>query len=269
MQYKYRWWYVLSLISGLFIGAYFYVLHPIASSLKQLREMEKNLVETLSSTKTAFKQSRSPSLSTETAIASASLDVISALFRLIHQHGLEMVSTYQIAQETDAELTLNISLRGHFTQLNDFLFALHRYIYPMRITTFSYEMDKEATLLLKATIVILKTPEHFSRIMPKRQQVVMQFPFCTSPGFLSATINEGSKKRLAYSVALLKTAGFLRQGTRHEALLRLPTQEVVAVEVGMLVGEESALIEKIDGNQVSVRLPDGKQMILKMPLNGM
>jgi hypothetical protein len=264
MQYKYRWWLLLAMMGLFSIGIYCYVILPSMSRLVELKATEKKLREELIQLRRLAKLPAVLAQAGPALPPRGQVDLVSDLLAEVQVSGLIVQSARVLSQETDDEVKLKLELQGGFKQISTLIFLLGKLAYPMGVLDFSYDVPASGLPHFSANIVILK--HRLSRQESLATEVLpeMSDPFCVAGVLPSRAAEEHAIKWQAFPVAMIKMVGSFEQGQHKQALLWQPNNDVLAVEVGSLVGRERARVRAIEEDSLDLVLPDGRRVRLSM-----
>jgi hypothetical protein len=265
MQYKYRWIHAIVITLVIFMLGFFYTLQPDLEQLANLRKREAHLVQRLAMHKKIIKQkiikidrmAKENSPSAQDARPHFLADIVA----LVHLHGLIIQSMKMVPLLSDA-ITLHLVLKGNFQQAMSFAFALSKPVYPAFILDFSYQVSEKNKVILTMKVLMLDG----NRQIDDPQEILspLHNPFCFGRSANELDSKNEENKRASTPLTQLKMVGYLQQDFRCQALILLPTNAVIAVVVGSILGLEHGNVIAVTKDHVVVELPDKRRRVIGM-----
>lgn len=252
MNYQYRWYYAMFIFIGMIGWGYLYDLSPACSQLTDLKETEKRLQEKLmhlqqyahvSTPLIAISQDKQP-------------DIMAMLLNAAQFCGLTVNSI-----TLPMPRLIRVVAVGEYAQMVQFAEALLKQKKPLLIRNFVYQRNQQHTLTMTMELAIYdgmvdeKPLANFSHALD-----VFQDPFCGAQAF--TMINEHDLYR--YSIQQIKMLGYLQQAGLKVALIALPNNTMMDVQVGSEIGSEKAIVTQLSDHDVTLMLPSGLQARIQM-----
>ncbi len=248
LQHRYRWVYAFAFSGVIFLLSFFYDVQPSWSKLKHLNNAKKSLQRKLAGHPFVHPvvMSKPPS----------STEVLSDLFRLANEKGIQLQSVKVTSP------TATFMLQGDFQQLTSFIGQLTQSMGHLLLLDFSYKSIDANHFALMMTV--LMTKNNLSNSPPVPFSLLSYNPFCLAGNVENLNAQNALIRAHMIPIEQIKMVGYLQQGERHQALLLLPEGLVVAVEQGMEVGKEKGVVMTVQAENVVVRLPDKRQLIITL-----
>lgn len=245
--YNYRILYV-SFIAIVLVGWFCGDLWPLCKQMTALHATENTLSAELLARKNALAAMPDASATVPTATQR-----MTDLFMLARDQQVVVQSLHWAKSETD-EVVVRVVVTGNFARIAAFINTLGEQKYPIINTDFSFIDSGERAAL---DLVLLTTPLPVSSVMAA--SIALQNPFCHA----NTTQETTAAKLQSVPLAALKMLGYIKQYPRKYAFILLPSNEVVTVALGTLVGQERAVVTAIEAEQVLLVTPDKQRWVLK------
>lgn len=224
MQYKYRWFYALAAVFLIVFGGYYFDFQPLFEKHAKLIKQEKRLLNRLKSFKPISNQ---PSL----IVSSATLndtELLAELNIFAHLNNVTLVAAKHIKMKT-----VELVLQGSFDQLALFAETINHSGTMMLLEFACHKMPVEK---MEMTMQVIVLPYSISKLSSKKNNIAV---YANEEMFL---------------LTQMKMTGMLRQGKRLVALVALPSQRVIAVNVGSRIGKEQGVVRAIYHDRIIVEL---------------
>lgn len=261
MHYKYRWVYAFLISLFLLLSAYGYDFAPIAHQMIAMQQEEQQLKEKL----TAHKQ-RAMLLPAKVArSAYSSLNAMADLMLQIQLSGLIAKSVKVISATSTTETRLQLVLLGGFQQILAFIGALNNFADLAMILDFSCKLAEQQQLMLSLDLVLV-AKNNLPEIIKQRTNIprIKQYnPFCGATNNNDLNVDNELIMTQSMPITLMKMVGYWQQGHHHQALLLLPNNRMIAVNVGDVIGSERMTVTAIEADAISFASPQAKPFILE------
>lgn len=269
MKYKYRWYYALLLCIFISSFSYVYDFKPKVDQFFELQEQEKKMaLRATIMQRTSLSRSAKKNCSTKGTcsfeddarvlkIPETSTAFFSYLFLLATNDGLKVQSL--VFHKNAKTLDLYLRASANFRALLRFNHSLQN-IYPIHVMNFAYQLQQGQILIemefnrTEGLIAWQQIKDDFvPHVKPSNN------PFCTEDFFMTH-----SNALSTTPIDQMKMIGFMQQGTRAQALILLPNQQIVSLKKEMFIGVEHAQIKTIDATKIVLQLIDKKQKQIRM-----
>ncbi|MBV9575787.1 MAG: pilus assembly protein PilP [Gammaproteobacteria bacterium] len=263
--YRYRWIYAIS--CSVFLSILFFIndIQPKLARITKLQVEKKAVLHALLMHKQLAKHSQITAANKITPVNESEFDTLHYLLTLIHLHGLSVQSVIWLsahdALPADAKI-IKVIMQGGFQQFVALMMALNTSQAFLFVRDFSLKLEKETELF---TIEII-APKHLTHefTFPMTSPLpYLNDVLCLQPAFVSNELDD-MKQAQSMRLATFKMVGFLERSHEKEALVLLPTQNVVPVKIGFVLGQEKATVIDIRADQITFALPNNKSWLLKM-----
>lgn len=265
MQYSLRWWYAAGIILLLSLTGFIWDWYPGLKHLHDLRAQETQATaERLSLQEKALR--KKVRIAGQNRRLASELNRIHVLMKLVHDSGvvLQQVKLLDDPLGKYSRLRIHLSILGTFSVLNAFLAALHGLQILVVIENFTWQYNGADELQLALDIL---SPAAISNDSGGKFLAFavsgVRDPFCAAQ---QTPIPGSSQLHASLSVPLaqIRMTGFMKHGARIMAIVAMPENKVIVIEPGVILGKEHGKVSTITRDHVVVRLPQGRQFIVKM-----
>lgn len=261
--YRYRWLYTIAINAFLAMLVFMQDTGPALARLTTLHAEKIALQHTLLLHQQSFKRTQSMKVK-RTTFNESKFDTLRYVLALINLYGLNVQSVNWAAAKDAKQINnkiIKIIMQGSFQQFAALVFMLNTTSNALFVGNFYLKAENNVKLFM----LEIDAPEHVFRdltLLPVSKVLYSNDVLCTQHSFANNLndVNQ-TKSMLLYT---FKMVGFLQQGKQAQALLQLPTHEVIPVSIGFVLGQEQGKVMAIRENQIHFLLPNHKWWILKM-----
>lgn len=253
MQTKYVW---ILLVNGLvFILGYSYLIQPASYQIASLQtEVQKILDQ-------QHKLDSRPNVAHENKSIMMPQDPhVFTIMTLLSLHQLKIID-FNFAPQTTLlnEGILRVAVVGSFKQVSALLLEINQ-TEAQLLRDFSYRLHDQDQILLEMTIMLWKgIPK---KVRPATEASLQHNPFCYQPEDYPKVLRLNS-----FSLTQLKWVGLYRWGREQKVIFMLPNQAMLTVGVNDAIGVEAGKIIRIDNQQITFRLANGRDFNFKMAMS--
>lgn len=259
LQYHYRWFYVLGLCAMISCFSYYgYLQEDIETWQDLVSDLHQLDIQQVSSPFTVADLSRS---------SSKPNDFLSKLMLVIQQQGfiVQAVNAKTIAWNQLHGVQVTITLQGDFARWLNFLMYFNHHSIPVFLREWQFKVLDNTELIIVMTMDYLPSLTQSAPLPQQRNVIPYQFnPFCHAQ-----TLQEQNQlvdqQAQQVSVKVLRFVGFLNANHQRHAFIKLPTNRLLSVALGSVVGKERGLVTTVANDHIVMTLADKQRFIL--PLN--
>lgn len=240
MHYRYRWLYALGIFFISFCFSFYYVIHPEWTELRSLKSKTKKLKQEV-----FLMPSKHDKIFEKFRFLPTKKDFLLILTALEFTTGVKIIS---LKDKPHLPLTpleakmLSLTIQGNHQQV--FLFLDQLLEHPFVLLDFNYHFNLKQ-VLLNIDLLILKNNNLFNKTSSMSKMIGQpHHSFC----------RQTTSQLLWPPLRQIKMIGYMKQGQRAQAILFLPTHQLVHVDVGTFIGQERGKVFKILPRQIDVFL---------------
>lgn len=268
MHYRYRWFYAAAISLLLAASGYYEIIKPGLHQLFLLNMTENDLTEKIRLSKRLGSQTSIKPNSKQGVRQESHQMEFNWLYDLIarmHVSGLSVetinIVPAQLQRQTNGSMA-RLVVHGDFLQLMSLLFDTSKGDFSTRLQDFDIKVTEQDKL--RVTMNVLPSAYHFqyddtSLLNTHTDGQEMRNSFCLPKKIDSAARANDLGELSKVPLELIRMVGYMQQGERNEALVLLPDNNVIAVELRSVIGKEHGVVAAIQHNHILVKLPDGKK----------
>lgn len=194
------------------------------------------------------------------------VSLLKVMTDIAHVTGARLISMKQLSFENEKEVVsdrVSCVLNGSYHEILGVMTTLVNQSSGLLMRDFSITLIEQGDFTLQIDISMLNTYQ----VSYSYTATALPNPFCA--GVDGQPKDKGSDWRRLRSVpvGLLQMTGYVKQGQRAVAWIRLPEGDVVQIERGDVIGREQASVSSITRNQVALMSAERKVMRI-LPIGG-